>query len=745
MNSLLKNRTATIKVPKQNFSEKKNGKLPKFRKLEKKHYSAIAVLLILMCASVWSIMSRMDYQDVPHLVPDQISSTTIYAAIPFLYKDEEETKALHQETLSRQPLFFRIEQKKMNALKSELGRFKSILQGKGEKYNNSLLYDSFSKQMTEAALKGIIKPADQEKYRKNNYRLVDHHGRCAVERKDILDASRPQEEAKMIAKNIIYDFFKDEDKDFKQEAETFFKEHAEKLLTDCCMEYDKPYTEKEHNRAVKEVGVVQYEYARGDLLLRKGATVTQQDIQRLKFYKSELEKIRLERNPKTDWSRLSQSICIAFLLILFTAIYITHIHPEIIESGSKMCALGVIVLTALLLNILFVKLFSYASEMFSIPPRLWYLALPIGFAPIVICTLIGVRVALFSGLFIALVASFSGLNQFNMVVYGMVVSALASYMIRNCLNYRSLFLRGFFTLSIVSTVLAVIFCWRDNVLAEMLPWPFIIPVIISVITIVLVQFSLIILETIFDLASKISLNLYSDYNHPLLKEMQLNAPGTYHHSLIVSMLAEAAAEAIGADPVRARVGALFHDVGKTMQSEYFTENSNGENMHASLTPQESALVITNHIREGIKRAKEYKLKRPIREAIEQHHGTDLVYYFYKQAKDNGACINEADFRYSGPKPQSKEIAILSLADACEAASRSLDKPSQEQISEMVNAIIQKRLKEGQLDDCALTFRELSMIRDSFVKTLTSMLHARIAYPKDEEEKDEDDLFMDVKG
>ena len=744
MNALFKSRTSTIKVPRQNFSEKK-GKILRLKKLERKHYFGIAVLLVLMCASIWSVMNRMDYQDVPHLVPDQISSTTIYTSIPFLYKDEEETKALHQETISKQPLFFRIKQEKMNMLKSELGRFKNILKEKSGKYDNSELYDSFSKQMTAAAQKGMIRPADQDKYRQHNYRLVDHHGRCPVERKDILDASRPQAEAKTIVQNIIYDFFREEDKDFKLAAEAFFREHAERLLNNSCMEYDQAYTEKAHKQAVKEVGTVQYEYVRGDLLLRKGSVVTMQDIKRLKFYKKELDKIKEERETKIDWSRLSQSICITFLLILFTAIYITHIHPEIIESGSKMCALGVIVLTALLLNILFVKLFNYASEQFSIPPRLWYLALPIGFAPIVICTLIGVRVALFSGLFIALVASFSGLNQFNMVVYGMVVSALSSYMIRSCLNYRSLFLRGFFTLSIVSTILAIIFCWRDNILAEMIPWPFIIPVIVSVITIVLVQFSLIILETIFDLASKISLNLYSDYNHPLLKEMQLNAPGTYHHSLVVSMLAEAAAEAINADPVRARVGALFHDVGKTMQSEYFTENSNGEDMHASLTPQESALVITNHIREGVKRAKEYKLKRPIREAIEQHHGTDLVYYFYKQAKDHGECINEADFRYSGPKPQSKETAIISLADACEAASRSLDKPSQEQISEMVNAILQKRLKEGQLDDCALTFREFSLIRDSFVKTLTSMHHARIAYPKDEEEKDEDDLFVDVKG
>ena len=346
-------------------------------------------------------------------------------------------------------------------------------------------------------------------------------------------------------------------------------------------------------------------------------------------------------------------------------------------------------------------------------------------------------------MFISLVAAFSGVAQFNMVVFGMVVSALSSYMIRSCRNYRSLFLTGFFTVSIVSMTLVIVFCWCDGTLDTLMYWPFILPVAVGIGTIVLVQFALILLESWFDLPTKMSLNLYSDYNHPLLKEMQINAPGTYHHSLVVSMLAEAAAEAIGADPIKARVGALFHDVGKTVMPKYFTENGNGENPHDELTPKDSALVITNHIREGMKLAREYKLKRPIREAIEQHHGTDLVYYFYKQAKDSGECINEQDFRYSGPCPRSKEIAIISLADACEAASRSLDKPSLEQISEMVSAIIQKRLRDGQLDECALTFRELTIIRESFIKSLTSMLHARIAYPNDKENENEDDLFVDA--
>ena len=195
------------------------------------------------------------------------------------------------------------------------------------------------------------------------------------------------------------------------------------------------------------------------------------------------------------------------------------------------------------------------------------------------------------------------------------------------------------------------------------------------------------------------------------------------------MLAEAAAEAIGADPVKARVCSLFHDVGKLSHPEYFTENSNGEDKHRDLSPKFSAMIILNHVREGMELARKYKLKRPIREGIQQHHGTDIVYYFYKRAKDRGESV--------------RETAILSLADACEAASRSLEKPTHARISELVRTIILKRLRDGQLDDSSMTFRELAVVRESFIKTLTSMLHARVAYPKDKDSADENDLFMDA--
>ena len=254
---------------------------------------------------------------------------------------------------------------------------------------------------------------------------------------------------------------------------------------------------------------------------------------------------------------------------------------------------------------------------------------------------------------------------------------------------------------------------------------------------------------VFNISTNMSLLMLSDYNHPLLKRLQLEAPGTFYHSLMVSTLAEYAAKEIRANPIKARVGALFHDIGKLAKPEYFTENNiHADKKHSELHPRMSSLIIQNHVKEGIDQALKYNLRKIIRDAIQQHHGTDIVYYFYKRAledaKDDGSTVDEQEYRYGGPLPREKEVVLISLADACEAATRSLPKPTPNKIETLVWEIFRKRLKDGQLDNAILTIAELAKIRDSFVKTLTTMHHSRIAYPKDGE-IDEDDVFLEGKS
>src|ERR1043165_2969055 len=260
-----------------------------------------------------------------------------------------------------------------------------------------------------------------------------------------------------------------------------------------------------------------------------------------------------------------------------------------------------------------------------------------------------------------------------------------------------------------------------------------------------------VLEQLFQITTDISWLEASDLNHPLLRKMTMDAPGTYHHSLMVAHLAESAAEAVGANATLCRVCSYFHDIGKLVKPDYFTENMNFErNPHDDLAPTMSALIIIAHVKEGVDLALKHRLNRQIIDIIQEHHGTSLVYYFYKRAlqqqedaRTGGKIMNlreedvpevsEENFRYKGPKPQTKESAIISLADMVESASRSLEKPTPQKIEQLVNDLISQRIADGQLVECSLTLADLNLIAERFRFTLMTMLHTRIAYPKRSEE------------
>jgi len=286
----------------------------------------------------------------------------------------------------------------------------------------------------------------------------------------------------------------------------------------------------------------------------------------------------------------------------------------------------------------------------------------------------------------------------------------------------------------------------------------------GIVTAMIVGGALPMLEQLFQITTDVSWLELSDLNHPLLRRMTIEAPGTYHHSLVVANLAEGAAEKIGANATLCRVCSYFHDVGKLVKPDYFTENMNFErNPHDDLAPTMSALIIIAHVKEGVDLALKNKLNQRIIDIIQEHHGTSLVYYFYQRAiqqqedaraggkimnirKEDIPEVQEESFRYTGPKPQTKESAIVSLADIVESASRSLEKPTPQKIEQLVNELIEERIADGQLDECDLTLGELRVIAKRFRFTLMTMLHTRIAYPKHESKfmpSDDDRLRPDV--
>jgi putative nucleotidyltransferase with HDIG domain len=245
-----------------------------------------------------------------------------------------------------------------------------------------------------------------------------------------------------------------------------------------------------------------------------------------------------------------------------------------------------------------------------------------------------------------------------------------------------------------------------------------------------------VVERCFTIVTDISLLELADGSHPLLQELIRRAPGTYTHSMTVAILAEAAAEAIDANPLLTRVGSYFHDVGKMLKPQYFIENQAGENRHDSLEPALSTLIIIGHIKDGLALGRQYRLPRPILDFVEQHHGTTLVEYFYREAvriqEENGygPAELEPSFRYPGPKPQNRENGIVMLADAAESSSRALDEPAPSSLRKLVHDLLMKRLLDGQFEESGLTLTELHLIEESISKSLIALYHARIKYPEE---------------
>ena len=399
---------------------------------------------------------------------------------------------------------------------------------------------------------------------------------------------------------------------------------------------------------------------------------------------------------------------------------------------------------------------SEHSFKFLTPEMGWLLA-PYAFAPLVLSVLLGRNHGLYAAIFVSLWSSvLFGRIDASLLVISLISGFTAVYLTLQVRNRGRLIRAGLGVgVAIWLSSLSFGMIGPINLFPPMdNEWGMIglqsaLALGNGIVTAMIVGGALPMLEHLFQITTDVSWLELSDLNHPLLRRMTIEAPGTYHHSLVVANLAESAGEAIGANATLCRVCSYFHDVGKLVKPDYFTENMNFErNPHDDLAPTMSALIIIAHVKEGVDLALTHKLNKQIIDVIQQHHGTSLVYYFYQRAlqqqedaRAGGKIMNireedipevqEESFRYSGPKPQTKESAIVSLADIVESASRSLEKPTPQKIEQLVNELIEERIADGQLDECDLTLGELRLIAERFRFTLMTMLHTRIAYPKHE--------------
>jgi len=359
----------------------------------------------------------------------------------------------------------------------------------------------------------------------------------------------------------------------------------------------------------------------------------------------------------------------------------------------------------------------------------------IGFVILVTLLFENLELSLLFAIFIAFMGASIDGGDFNIAITllsGSLPGALFSYRVRR----RFELIRAVFLAGTVHFIVSFIMEHKDTSFAVTeLDWDlFLICSVNGLVSLAIILIFQPIFEYVFRIVTNISLLELSDFNHPLLRRLILEAPGTYQHSLVVANLSESASEAIGANALLARVGAYYHDIGKLLKPDYFVENLvSYRDVHKDLKPSMSKLIIFNHVKEGAELAKKSHLNPKIIDFILQHHGKTLVYYFYQRAKElEPEVSHEEEYRYPGPKPQTKEIAIVGLADTIEALSRTLDEPTPSRIEEMVRDVVRKRFMEGELDDCSLTLRDLEKITQSFIRVLNAIFHTRINYPKDED-------------
>jgi len=406
------------------------------------------------------------------------------------------------------------------------------------------------------------------------------------------------------------------------------------------------------------------------------------------------------------------------LFVAAMALYLRYEHPRVYRDTRLLGLLaGLTVLT-----------FGLAAVLTQVRGMNEFTT-PVVLGPLVLATLFDKRLALYYGM--VLVVALAAIAPFRaeFVPVAAVTSVVAVYSLVG-LHHRWHFYRAL--LLIVAAQLAAILAVDVGqfMSAQVVGRDLVAGLVGAMASCVVGMGILPLVERLYHVPSDITLLELSDLNRPLLRKLMLEAPGTYHHSLIVGSLAELAAEAVGANPLLARVGAYYHDIGKITKPEYFTENEGGgRSRHAGLAPSMSALVIKSHVAEGLEIARRERLPLPVHAAIAQHHGTTMVAFFYAKALDLDPATPDAAYRYAGPRPQSREIAIIMLADAVEGASRSLTEPTPARLRGLVDKIVNLRLAEGELDQSGLNLSDLAKLRESFVNVLTARFHTRVAYPE----------------
>lgn len=683
------------------------------------------LIALLFVAGLFFILHFREVK-VPLIDLNTMSQSYIVAEHDADFYDEEATIILKQEAVRDIGKIYQLQDKQVRQRKLE--------------FENYLLYNQeWGKEGAPKAFEDIYRDIDNVEKVLLNLRFTDP--RTLQKMKDqamdtnlfaiytpaTLDEETdlPSQIWKFVFENAFPNDFKGSVSD--NLAIAFFKEKAWHI------EEDIP-AERNLRRKIQASVPEKYTHIMaGSRVIDQGERVTARHIAMINAIKQALsEERQLESLPT-----IFGTLIMATLLAAVCGAYFKINYPEILLSNRKLFLLVAITL----LTLGFAKATEYfllgsSTHLFDIVRYPIF----VPFAAILLCSLVNPGVATFAAGFLTILLTVTLVfDSQGFMIMNLAASVVAVLTSRSLKRRKEIFVvcgKAWLACILVSVSIHL---YNNSISEHHLIGDAITSGIFLLVTAILVVGILPLLESSFKVMTDSTLMEYMDPNNDLLRRLSIEAPGTYQHSVVVGNIAETAALAIGANGLFCRVATLYHDIGKMATPQYFTENQmGGLNVHQLLTPLESAQVIMAHVPEGVSMAKQAGLPLQFIDIIKEHHGTTLVYYFYRKQLEllggDKSLIDEKEFRYLGPKPRSKESAIIMIADSFEAASRSLDKMNEETLTELATRLIREKVEDGQFDDCLLTFEELAIVKATLVKTIAAYSHSRVKYPKREPEK-----------
>jgi len=726
-------------------------RLKKVRKAPYFYSVLVAVCFCLVTSGLLYLGSAPFFSDVKE---GDIATRTVYAPYKFTYPttiDEEATEKLRAEFESRVLPVYDIDASVQEREFTRLDEFFNRLE---EVRNRSDLTDEQKNEILKESPPGppgkdlvkLLEARDPEKSRKvakdvlENIFLVG-----VVSVKDKADLVKGGQEEVLMTNPFFRTERKIKSRDLvdEKEADLVVRDTLERLIPGdrstrkavaelvrgravANANFNKAQTEKCKAEARSKIAPVYKRKAvkKNELIVEKGGRLSKDEIAKL----TQITRIQAVVNRT---SYLSGLIILLVGLLFTVCIYLLLLEKKLVQSPKNILLISINAFLVILISLVIIQ--SQQSG---------YL-IPLAGVAMLLALLVGTNAAFITSLALGIYVGFLAGGKLGLSFVLFLGSAVGICAVRGARKRSQIFMAGF-AVSAVNLVAIMGIGLLHNMPRDVIFKEGLYGMMNGIISSFIAIGVLPVFEYAFNLITNVTLLELSDLSNPILKDLTIKAPGTYHHSIIVGNLAEEACDSIGANSLLARVGAYYHDIGKTEKAEYFVENEIGTaSKHQKLAPSMSALIITNHTKDGVELAKKHKLNTAIIDFINQHHGTSLIYYFYQRALEkikSGDDLKEEEFRYPGPKPQTKETAIVLLADSVEASSRVLSDPTPARIRGLVQKIINNKFIDGQLDECPLTLNDLNKIAESFVRVLTGVFHTRLEYPEAKSKKDRQNVF-----